>query len=68
MERISTQEAADRKGCTMPTIRNALATGKIEGEQVGKVRIVLVNRAFEEWEPNPRIQKAVKERWAKATG
>lgn len=65
MKMLSTGQAADLKGCTRQTIRYALDTGRLNGEKVGKVRVILADKVFREWEPNRLIAEAVKERWAK---
>ena len=62
IERLSTNEAAEKKGCTAHAIRYAVNQGHIDCERYGRTYIILANKKFEAWQPNPKIQKAVKER------
>lgn len=56
--RLTTGEAAQEKQCSRNAIRDAIGRRALDGEQVGKFYFVRVNRKFQEWEPNPRRQKA----------
>ena len=47
---IPVSEAAKRKECTRQTIYNALDRGDIVGMTFTTVRLVVVNKMFEEWE------------------
>ena len=66
VDRISTTEAAERKGCTRQALNLAVRSGKVDAERIGKVNVVVVDKKFEEWEPNPKIQAAGKARARKA--
>ena len=64
-ERITSVEAADRKGCTRQNINNAIRTKKIDAERFGRAYIILANQKFQEWTPNPKIQAARRKKPAK---
>ena len=68
MNRLSVEEAAGQKGCTAQAIRYAVRKGHIDAERIGKVHAILANPKWEQWQPNPRIQEAVKRRWAQEGG
>ena len=59
-ERITTTEAAERKGCTRQNVNYAIRAGKIDTEQIGRAYIVFVNRKFEDWTLNLNIQAAAR--------
>jgi len=63
MELLSVKEAAERKKCSVQAIRDALATEKIKGQQVGRSFIVQVDRLFEDWAPNLKRQVGAKRGW-----
>ena len=65
IDRITSTDAAERKGCTRQNIAYAIRKGKIDAEQIGPNYIVLVNRKFEEWAPNPKIQAIRRKKPAK---
>ena len=58
LERLSTVEAAELKGCTRQGIFQAVKSGKIDAEKVGRTNIVIANQKFQDWTPNPKIQAA----------
>ena len=63
LDRLSVTEAAKKKGCTRQGIHYAIHTGKIDAEDIGAYKAVVANARFEDWQPNPKIQKAGKARW-----
>jgi hypothetical protein len=66
LERISASEAASRKNCTRQNVNNAIRSGKLNAEKIGSYNAVVVDKDFEKWEPNRKIQKAQKARWGTA--
>ena len=64
--RISTTTAAAEKGCTRPAIAKAIKTGKLDAERPGRDLLVITNKKYREWAPNPNMQKAGKARAKKA--
>lgn len=68
MTRLSVKEAAAQKGCTAQAVRYAIRKGRVDAERVGKVHIVVSNAKWETWEPNPRIQEAVRNGWSQRAG
>ena len=54
---LSTQQAAEEKGCSRQTILDAIARGVIDGQRVGREFIVQPNRKFREWHPSPMRQE-----------
>ncbi len=65
IERLSTVEAAKLKGCTRQGIFQAIQRGKLDAEKVGRTNLVIANKKFEEWTPNPKIQAARRKKPAK---
>ena len=63
MELISVADASERKDCTRQAVWGAIKRGEIEAQQVGRAFIISVNQKFEDWNPNPKIQKAGRARW-----
>ena len=63
MELLSVVEAAEKKGCAVQAIRDAIAKGKIRGQQVGRSLVVMGNKKFDEWKPNPKRQAGGKAGW-----
>ena len=63
MNQITVIEAAKQKKCTGSAIRYAIQDGKIDAEQFGRTWVIRCNRKFDNWQPNPKIQKAGKARW-----
>ena len=66
IERIGASEAARRKNCSRQALNYAIRSKKIDAERIGNQNVVLVNRKFEDWAPNPKVQKAGKARAKKA--
>ena len=58
---LSTGEAAAAKQCSVQAIHAALSRGAIDGEQLGRFTFVKTTKKFQEWQPNPRRQKAGRE-------
>ena len=54
---LSTQQAADEKGCSKQAILDAITRGVIDGQRVGREFIVQPNRKFREWHPSPLRQE-----------
>lgn len=63
--RISTKEAAKIKSCTPHAIRYAIKQDYIDAERYGKFYVVLANKKFDSWNPNLKLQKAVRGRLKK---
>ena len=51
---ITTEEAAESKGCTRQAIRDAIDRGVLDGDWFGRARIVKCNKRFQEWTPSGR--------------
>lgn len=51
---LSTAQAAGIKGVTRQALNAALRRGSINLRKVGDVRLVVNDRAFQEWEPSAR--------------
>ena len=54
---LSTQQAAEEKGCSRQAILDAITRGVIDGQRVGREFIVQPNRKFREWHPSPMRQE-----------
>ena len=52
---IDTATAAQRKHCSRNAILDAIKRGAIDGQQTGRYFVVMANKKFEEWSPNPGI-------------
>lgn len=61
---LTTTEAAKIKGCSDQAVMDAISQGKIDGEKFGWAWAIKQNKKFREWQPNPKIQKAGRSRWA----
>ena len=66
LDRISVAEAAGQKGCSRQAVHYAIKARKIDAERIGKVNAVVVNQTFNDWKPNPNMQKGGKARAKKA--
>jgi excisionase family DNA binding protein len=60
---LTTSEAAKLKGCSDQAIIDAISQGKIDGEKFGWAWAIKENKKFEEWQPNPNVQKSGRARW-----
>ena len=58
---IDTATAAAEKGCSRKAILDAIRRGAIDGEQTGRYFVVMANRRFEVWQPNPVRQQIGRE-------
>ena len=58
---ISTMEAAEIKDCTRHTIGAAIQRGALDGEKAGRNYVVIVNKRFQDWQPNPVRQQIGRE-------
>ncbi len=67
MELLSVLQAAEMKGCTAQAIRDAIAKGKIKGQQVGRSLVVMANKTFDEWKPDSKRQTRAKQGWERRT-
>ena len=65
MDLISTTEAAERKGVSRQAIVDAIDRGDMKGQKIGHSIVVLVDKAFESWEPMKVRQAAGRARWEK---
>jgi hypothetical protein len=65
-KRLSTTEAAEQKGCSRQALNLAIRSGKLDAERIGKVNVVVANRKYADWTPNPNMQKGGKARAKKA--
>jgi len=66
MERITVLEAAEKKGCSGQAVRDAIKAGLLDAERFARTFVVKCNKAWDEWEPNPNMQKGGKARAKKA--
>ena len=57
MEVISTNEAAERKGCSPQSIWNAIKRNELTAQQVGRSYIISIDKKFKDWQPNPERQQ-----------
>ena len=65
MNLISTQEAAEQKGISRQGIIKAIDRGEIDGQRLSaRSMVVIVNKKFETWQPNPNMQKGGRARWS----
>mgnify|MGYP001169087931 CR=1 FL=1 len=55
---ISSPAAAEIKSCTRKAIVDAVIRADLDGQKVGRYYLVRKNRKFEQWQPNPRKQRA----------
>jgi len=63
MEMITVPEAAKRKGCSRQAAWGAVKREDLDAQKVGRDHLVLVNKKFNDWQPNPKIQAAGRARW-----
>ena len=66
INRISTTVAAGEKGCTRQAVAEAIYAGKLDAERIGRTHAVLTNKKYDNWSPNPNMQKGGKARAKKA--
>jgi len=57
VKQISVKEAAEIKQTTRQTINTAIRTGKIDATRIGSYNAVLVNKKFNDWQPDPVRQQ-----------
>ena len=65
MNLLSTGQAAEGKGTSVPIILAAVNRGEIDAIKVGGVHLIKANRKFERWQRSERHVKAAQARWAK---
>ena len=65
MNLLSTGQAAEGKGTSVPIILAAVNRGEIDAIKVGGVHLIKANRKFERWQRSERHIKAGQARWAK---
>ena len=64
MNLLSTGQAADGKGTSVPVILAAVSRGEIDAIKVGGVHLIKDNKKFERWQRSERHVKAAQARWA----
>ena len=65
MNLLSTGQAAEGKGTSVPIILAAVNRGEIDAIKVGGVHLIKANRKFERWQLSKRHVKAARVRWKK---
>ena len=63
---IDTATAATEKGCSRIAILDALKRAAIDGQRTGRYYVVFANKKYNEWQPNPNVQKSGRARARKA--
>ena len=61
MEMITLPEVGKRKGCSRQAAWGAVKRGDIDAQKLGRDHLVMVNKKFEKWQPNPVKQHAGRE-------
>jgi len=67
VEQISVTDAAKRKACSRQAVVDAIKAKKLDAVRIGNMFVILVTDRFEQWTPNPKLQKSGKRRWASAS-
>jgi hypothetical protein len=57
MNMLSVIEASRQKGCSRQAIWAAIKKEKIDAKIIGRVYVVFSNGKFQDWQPNPRMQR-----------
>ena len=55
---MSITEVAEQKECTRQAVHDAIKSGKLDAEQVGRYYVVRMNSRFQKWMPDPKRQIA----------
>ena len=58
---IDTTTAAKEKSCSRKAILDAIRRGAIDGQQTGRYFVVIKNKKFTDWQPNPVRQEIGRE-------
>ena len=66
MELHTVTETAKEKGCSTQAVRNAIKKDHLDAEVFGRTYVVMANKKYDRWNPNPNMQKGGKARAKKA--
>ena len=64
MDLVSVTEAGKMKECTGQAVRDAVRKGLIDAHVFGRTFVIVCNKKWREWHPNPKMQSAAKTSWA----
>ena len=66
MERHTVTETAKQKCCSPQAVRDAIKKERLDAEVFGRTYVVTANKKYDQWNPNPNMQKGGKARAKKA--